>query len=342
MWHRWWVAYARQRNAALVQDIARWSLHAQAVSNSLGQLKLAVMSRILDTARAYLCPMDGLASAPLPQSTPTIAIIDEAGTVPEFKIPHLVKLGVEAIVAIGDQNQLQPFTHIANSTPNGFFQRIVRVIGAPMLQVQYRMHPDISDLVSRQFYKGKLETAPHVAVLRKSIPDAGLRWFNYDQSDAESPDRSKKFNAVEVELITVFMQTKLDGLLAGTKSVAIITFYKSQFEKLMEAGQRAGYVRSDDEFKKLKKSKTPPANLTRFKHPNFRIVTVDAAQGSEADIVLLSCVRCNPKGELGFITNRNRLCVALSRARERLLIFGSRETLTRNPLWRAVWDVSLK
>ena len=84
------------------------------------------------------------------------------------------------------------------------------------------------------------------------------------------------------------------------------------------------------------KKKDPTTN--RFKHPNFRIITVDAAQGSEADVVVLSCVRCNPRGELGFIANRNRLCVALSRAKERLVIIGSRQTLTRNPLWRAVWQ----
>lgn len=97
---------------------------------------------------------------------------------------------------------------------------------------------------------------------------------------------------------------------------------------------------NNQEMQSLKK-KDPKATFSRFKHPNFRIVTVDAAQGSEADVVVLSCVRCNPKGQLGFITNRNRLCVALSRAKERLVIIGSQQTLTRNTMWRAVWQAAV-
>ena len=112
--------------------------------------------------------------------------------------------------------------------------------------------------------------------------------------------------------------------------MAIITFYKQQFLELMKVGEQAGVVKTREEVKHDK------TGSGRFKHTGFRIVTVDSAQGSEADVVVLSCVRCNRRSILGFISDRNRQCVALSRARERLIIVGSQRTLERDPTWSAV------
>jgi len=330
LWRRWWELYAKERNRALRNDCDNWFNHTQTLRVQTKAATKAAAERILDTARAHLSTMDGLASACIPKAN-MVAIIDEAGTVPEFKIPHLLSVGVCAIVAIGDQKQLQPFTHNQDTNPDGYFQRVTRAIKAPMLTVQYRMHPAICGLVSSQFYDSKLQTATTITALRTSDPDNGLHWLDYPDTHAESRDKEKKCNMAEVRVIEIFMQLDLPSLLSQGKTVAIITFYKHQFAQLMEAGKRAGYVRAEDETRKA------GPTLSRFKHPNFRIVTVDAAQGSEADVVVLSCVRCNPAGNLGFITHRNRLCVALSRARERLLIVGSRQTLTRHSLWRAVW-----
>jgi hypothetical protein len=148
--------------------------------------------------------------------------------------------------------------------------------------------------------------------------------------NAESPGKLKKCNAVEVDMIGAFMRAELPGLLKRGKSVAVITFYKQQFLELMKMGEALRIVRTFEETKKA------PAGAGRFKDPNFRIVTVDAAQGSEADVVVLSCVRCNRQHNLGFITDKNRLCVALSRAREMLIVVGSKKTLELSPVWRAV------
>ena len=315
LWRRWWELHAGRRHEELRNDCDRWFDRAQRIRADIHSLRSVASVRLLASARAFLSTVDGLASASIPRDK-TVVIIDEAGTVPEFKIPHLVCFGADSIVAIGDQNQLQPFSH---SGAEGYFQRVVRAIEAPMLSIQYRMHPTICKLVSDQFYGGRLETAPQV--LR---PSGGIDWLDYAEAHAESRDRDKKCNQAEVHLLATFMRVELASILAQGKTVAILTFYKHQFAQLMDVGRQAGLMEEDG----------------RFKHPNFRIVTVDAAQGSEADVVLLSCVRCNPKGELGFITNRNRLCVALSRAKERLVIVGSRQTLTRNPLWRAVWQAA--
>jgi superfamily I DNA and/or RNA helicase len=340
LWLRWWQIYVETRYAAIRNDCDRWFNHTQGLRKALGEAKTEAEVRILTAARAHLSTMDGLASTSIP-GDPKVAIIDEAGTVPEFKIPHLLSVGVRAIVAIGDQKQLQPFSHDQDASIDGYFQRAVRAIKmVPMLTIQYRMHPDVCDLVSKQFYDRKLQTAPPIAALRTADSANGLRWLDYPDAHAESRARDKKCNPVEVKLIERFMEEELPSLLAGGKTVAIITFYKHQLAQLMDAGRRAGCVRTEEEVRRRKATKKEAINLkpSPFKHSNFRILTVDAAQGSEADVVVLSCVRCNPSGDIGFLKNNNRLCVALSRARERLWIVGSRQTLVRHPLWRTVWE----
>ena len=329
LWRRWWEA----RHAPLVRDLAAWGRKADACAREVLAQRTAAKDRLLLGARAVLSTLDGLAAADLDRRDRTIAIVDEAGTVPEYKLPLLVSLGAQALVAIGDQKQLQPFTLDTQDVQQGFFHRAVGALGdrVPMLRVQYRMHPDLCDFVSRHFYAGGLTTDPRVAQLRRASR-GGIEFRDYAATDAESSDAKKRCNATEVALVARFLADALPDLLAAGKTVAVITFYKHQFVRLMEAGEALGLVRTQSEMAEL--AKKGPAE--RFKDPRFRIVTVDAAQGSEADVVVLSCVRCNPKRELGFLTNRNRMCVALSRARERLVVVGSRRTLAADPVWKAL------
>ncbi len=191
------------------------------------------------------------------------------------------------------------------------------------------MHPAISDLVSNLFYSGQLTTAPTILDRRMAVPRGGIEWRDYPDSQAESPDPKKKWNPVEVDMIGMFMCNELPRLLENGKSVAIITFYKYHFTKIMDMGENMGVVHTKTQAKAK-----PGAG--RFKDANFRVVTVDAAQGSEADVIVLSCVRCNRQRSLGFITDKNRLCVALSRAKEQLIIIGSRKTLSSDSAWRTV------
>ena len=382
-WMCLWRAWVRRHHEvylALNKDADRLNQMLSNLFTELANAKMAAEAVLKETSRASLSTMDGLASAQIgaPRS---VVIIDEAGTVPEYKLPLLLTMRVEAIVAIGDQNQLQPFSQArqnqlqpfsqarqnqlqpfsqarqnqlqpfsqarqnqlqpfsqastltpADKPMDGFFQRAVKSLGGgvPMLTEQYRMHPAICELVSDQFYRNRLVTDETVAALRLSVP-GGIEWRDYPDLQAESPDKTKKWNPVEVDMLAAFMCDELPALLREGKSVAVITFYKQQFLKLMQVGQDAQTVKSREEMKGGK-----PGD-TRFVHHNFRIVTVDAAQGSEADVVVLSCVRCNRHQSLGFITDKNRLCVALSRARERLIVVGSKATLCAVDLvWRAV------
>jgi len=156
----------------------------------------------------------------------------------------------------------------------------------------------------------------------------GIRFIGYDESDAECDDKMRRFNQTEVDLVESWLRENADALLGQGKTISVITFYKEQFRKLMDVGDLLGLVKVE---------KKDGRENRRFAHDGFRIVTVDAAQGSEADIVVLSCVRCNRRGDIGFVKDRNRMCVALSRAKEQLIIVGSAKTLSRDPVWRSLY-----
>jgi hypothetical protein len=323
-WHRWWLHFVRLRHAGLLADIAaREADLEQARCERTVQFEREGVA-ITEGARAFLCTMDSLSQVRIPKNKRSIAVIDEAGTVPEYKLPLLVAHGVQAIVSIGDQNQLTPFTHSGHQGGlQGFFQRATEVLKpVPMLIEQYRMHPAICEFVSGSFYQGALTTSSHTTEARGC---GGIWWVDYE-AHSEARTRTKGlFNQLELDMMRQHMRANIHGLLRRGKSVMIITFYREQFQRLMRVGEEEGLVSAD---------------TARFAHPLFRIATVDSAQGSEADIVILSCVRSNGRGTIGFLSNRNRQCVAFSRAREWLCVFGHSGTLRSNAVWSGLYDRS--
>lgn len=338
-WRRWWVLYSRI--PLLMVDLEHWSARYEAEEHALAEVRLAASQALASEAVVVLCTVDALYRVNKlhhhDDSTPRrrILIIDEAGTVPEYKIPLAVSLGVEAVIAVGDQNQLPPFTHTGMA--NGFFHRLARTVPPSMLEEQFRMHPDISRFVSSSFYQDRLFTNPAIASTRCSVPSpSGVHWMDYADSHAETSKGGALCNQVELGMLRRFMteyhlESQLDNN-NNQKTVMIITFYREQFHLLMLLGEKLGLVGT-----RLCGTKTERF----FVYPNFRISTVDAAQGSESDVVVLSCVRSNPRHDIGFLAHPNRTCVALSRARERLIVVGHSKTLTaKSAMWRALYETS--
>ena len=325
-WRRWWRAFIAERSG-LVDAGRVWEQKVLAEQMNVAQAKSHARTGIMQRSKAVLCTID-TASSLLHEdntlATPvTVAILDEAGTIPEYKMPLLANLGVSAIIAIGDQKQLEPFSHVDDhrKTPSGYFHRLAWVLPKmPMLMVQYRMHPQLCRLVSGAFYNGKLVTDTGIAAKRTKTAGAdGVFWVDYADKAAETAGvkrNTSKWNPTEVGIIETFMaRAGVTDLLDAGKTVMVISFYKEQTKAIQRMAEGYGW---------------DPKNQ------DFRIVTVDAAQGSEADVVILSCVRSNSRGDIGFVENRNRMCVAISRAKEKLVIVGDARTFGRRPPWRHV------
>ena len=256
-------------------------------------------------------------------------IVDEAGTVPEWKMPGLTACagegsGPELMILVGDQNQLPPFSSSSRESPKSVLERMVHVLpekSVEMLKIQYRMPSEICDLLSRHFYDGRLETAP----CKGNTQISPIKWFNHNHH--ESHEGTSKYNEREIDMIVATLTTskcatskKLaqETLKLKKETVIVITFYSEQTRRLQK--------------------------LLNTDRPDVRIMTVDSAQGSESDYVLMSCVRCNKRGQVGHVADHRRVNVAMSRARKQLIVFGSAKTLlgrgestTEVDIWRETY-----
>lgn len=179
------------------------------------------------------------------------------------------------------------------------------------LDYQYRMHPDISKVVSDNFYEGDLKNGPNVVSKKHGIlklPQA-LHWVDTGSNGIEYIEKMDGFSAYnegEIELTVDFLHW-LDNELTETKSVGIIAPYKAHMLRLEQrlASEQFSWI-------------------------DFEVNTIDAFQGRERQIMIINFVRNNDAGKVGFIQEDSRLNVALSRAQELMILIGSIPHMKKN------------
>lgn len=307
--------------------------HRGAVGELLQEAKLEEQGRILEMSCAVLCTVDvtgQLLDGLYERCTTrlTTALLDEAGTVPEPKMTLIAKLGVGQIICIGDQKQLRPFTNIdeckTGLRPISFFHRLDKCLPGqvPMLRTQYRMDPKICKLVSDVFYDKQLTTDQGTAMAR-AMANMGrgpvVSWHNHKSKESKADKGFSTCNMHEASwVVAVLMYLDRKGF---DKEVLVITFYKEQMRQIL-AEYQCQY--------KVEFGSAPDVNSNNNKR---RILTVDACQGSEADIVICSTVRSNSGKRIGFLADKPRINVAVSRAREMLLFVGNKKTVGSDPTW---------
>jgi hypothetical protein len=259
------------------------------------------------------------------------AIIDEAdrATAPELLVP-LVRS--RRAIIVGDERQLPP---MLEDLPNADLARLGTTKGqlteslfatlvaqgkdenlpaVQMLTIQHRMHPAIGQLVSSVFYGGKLTHAGETAERDHGLPwlSRPVAWLSTAQlsKHGETPQGPSFYNRAEIGAISALLhrmeRTYLE--LGVQREVAVITPYNAQIVELIA-------------------ELTPDSPYWRA--ISLEVSTIDGFQGRDRDIVLYSTVRSNIAGRLGFLRDRRRLNVALSRAREALIIIGDVGTLER-------------
>ena len=199
----------------------------------------------------------------------------------------------------------------------GFFNRVIRIFKEiPMFTEQYRMHLDISNLVSYISYNCKLETSEKMLNERRA--KNAIVWCDIG-STIEQKIGTSHSNVNEATAIVNLIQ--LIRINDPNKKIMIITFYKSQIKTITDL--------INDVSKKIIN-----------KNVDITVETVDSSQGSEQDCVIISPVRCNLDRTIGFVKNKNRVMVALSRAKEQVFIVGNIYTLCEDPLWRTIYIAS--
>ncbi|CAD6342768.1 unnamed protein product [Miscanthus lutarioriparius] len=250
-----------------------------------------------------------------------ILIIDEAAYLKECEsmVPLSID-GIKHLVLIGDDKQLQSvvMSQIAKEAKYGrsLFERLCEIgYHKHLLNVQYRMHPYISKFPNTTFYDGRIIDATKNTAAKIFVGNifGNYSFINIEDGIEEQIGQSVQ-NMVEAAVATTIV-SKLSKACSNQNkkaSVGVISLYAAQVNALKE---NIGTIQTDELL-------------------SVEVKTVDSFQGDEKDIIILSTVRNNKVGNIGFLDSGGRANVALTRARDCLWILGNEKTLIKsNSVW---------
>lgn len=289
------------------------------------QLTRAAEREILGAADVICCTCVGAGDPRLSKMKFRTVLIDEStqSAEPECMIPLV--LGCKQVVLVGDHQQLGPVIMNKKAATAGLnqslFERLVILGCSPIrLQVQYRMHPCLSEFPSNMFYEGSLQNG--VTMQDRVRRDVDFPWpvadnpmmfwsnIGAEEISASGTSYLNRTEATNVEkIVTRFFKAGVQP-----SAIGIITPYEGQRSYVVSSMQATG----------------------SFKKENYKeveVASVDAFQGREKDFIILSCVRSNDHQGIGFLSDPRRLNVALTRAKYGLVILGNPKVLSKHPLW---------
>jgi regulator of nonsense transcripts 1 len=252
-------------------------------------------------------------------------VLDEATQAVEAEALIPIVHGARQLILIGDHRQLGPVVLDKKAAKAGLtqslFERLINLGQRPIrLQVQYRMHPCLSEFPSNAFYEGSLQNG--VTVGDRARPALDFPW--------PSPETPMMFLAGSaIEEISTSGTSYLNRMEA------------SQCEKIVSKLLRAGILPSqigvitpyDGQRAFIQQHMQMTGALRKDLYVEVEVASVDAFQGREKDYIILSCVRSNDHQGIGFLSDARRLNVALTRAKYGMVILGNPRVLGRHPLW---------
>ena len=313
------------------------------------ELEIRINSDLFGEARVIASTLVGSSNRLLDGQKFGTLFIDEAAQALEAAC-WIPMRRVSRVILAGDHCQLPPTVKSIAALKAGLgktlMERIVEMHpeAVTLLKIQYRMNDDIMRFSSNYFYEGKVESAPEVkyrSILDLDIP---IEWIspnhldNLDHLDRldnldnlEKPDYHEQFvgesfgriNKAEAELTLNTLQHYFERIgkqriLDERIDVGIISPYRAQVQHLRRLLMKREFFKP---FRRL-----------------ISVNTVDGFQGQERDVIIISMVRANDDGQIGFLRDLRRMNVAITRARMKLIILGDKNTLTRHPFYRQLWQ----
>ena len=332
------------------------------------EIEIRINSELFGEARVIACTLVGSAHRLLEGMKFGTLFIDEAAQALEAACWIPMKRASRVILA-GDHCQLPPTVKSIAALRAGLGKTLMERIAenkpevVTLLKIQYRMNDEIMRFSSDWFYGGKMESAPQIKYRSVLDYDHPITWIDTSNeenqitieggdapedsasaSSSESTSSSEsaanqnsdlnfkeqfvgesfgRINKAEAELTLLtlaeyFTKIGKQRVLSESIDVGIISPYRAQVQYL----------------KKLIKK-------YEFFKPYRRLIsvnTVDGFQGQERDVILISLVRSNDEGQIGFLKDLRRMNVAMTRARMKLIILGNKDTMTKHPFYKKLWE----
>ena len=322
---------ARGIPTRIIRSMAKWielNDEIQRILEEARRIESEIIEEIVERSEVILSTNSSSALDFIRDVEFDVAVIDEStqATIPSVLIP-IAK--AKRFILAGDHKQLPPtiLSEEAKELSETLFEKLIEMYpqNSKMLEVQYRMNEKLMEFPSKEFYDGRLKADDSVrgitlADLNVKKPSFGKPW-----DDILNPKEPLVF--VDTSRCRNRWERQRRGSLSRENPLEA-RIVKEIVEKLIEMGVKEdwiGVITPYDDQVDLIRSLLGDA---------IEVNTVDGYQGREKEVVVLSFVRSNKKGELGFLTDLRRLNVALTRAKRKLIAIGDSETLAINDTYR--------
>lgn len=308
-----------------------WHQKMDRLKSRATELELRIRSSLFGEARVIASTLTGAANRVLEGEKYSTLFIDEAAQALEAACWIAIRKAGRVILA-GDHCQLPPTVKSIMALKGGLGKTLMERIvenkpeTVTLLKMQYRMNEQIMKFSSEWFYHGMVESAPTVSHRSILDYDTPMMWIDTAECDGKEEFVGENFgriNRAEAELTLQTLQQYLEKIgkqriLEESIDVGIISPYRAQVQLLRKELRKREFFRP-------------------YRHL-LTVNTVDGFQGQERDIILISLVRSNDGGDIGFLRDLRRMNVAITRARMKLIILGSSETMTSHPFYKKLYE----
>ena len=336
--HLWAIRKAIRELRSRRKNVGSSAYHQklESLKSRATELEIRINNDLFGEARVIASTLVGAANRLLDGQKFGTLFIDEAAQALEAAC-WIPLRRVSRVVLAGDHCQLPPTVKSIAALKAGLgktlMERIVEMHPetVTLLKIQYRMNDDIMRFSSNYFYDGQVESAPEVKYRSILDMDVPMTWIDTSQFDLPLTSFKEEFvgesfgriNKAEAELTLLTLQNYFEKigkqrLLDERIDVGIISPYRAQVQYLRRLLMKREYFKP---FRRL-----------------ISVNTVDGFQGQERDIIVISLVRSNDEGQIGFLRDLRRMNVAITRARMKLIILGNAPTMTRHPFYRQLWQ----
>lgn len=326
------------------------------------EIELRINAELFGEARVIACTLVGSAHHLLEGMKFGTLFIDEAAQALEAACWIPMKRASRVILA-GDHCQLPPTVKSIAALRAGLGKTLMERIAenkpevVTLLKIQYRMNDEIMRFSSDWFYGGKVESAPQIKYRSVLDYDHPITWIDTSNEEnqitiegedapEDSASTSSSVSAAnqnsDLNFKEQFVGESFGRINKAEAELTLLTlaeyFTKIGKQRVLEeridVGVISPYRAQVQYLKKLIKK-------YEFFKPYRRLIsvnTVDGFQGQERDVILISLVRSNDEGQIGFLKDLRRMNVAMTRARMKLIILGNKDTMTKHPFYKKLWE----
>ena len=331
------------------------------------EIELRINAELFGEARVIACTLVGSAHHLLEGMKFGTLFIDEAAQALEAACWIPMKRASRVILA-GDHCQLPPTVKSIAALRAGLGKTLMERIAenkpevVTLLKIQYRMNDEIMRFSSDWFYGGKVESAPQIKYRSVLDYDHPITWIDTGEESEERRVKSEEFNSSSDDASEGSEEQENSSLFTHHSSLYKEQFVGESFGRINKAEAELTLLTLAEYFTKIGKQRVLSESIDvgiispyraqvqylkklikkyEFFKPYRRLIsvnTVDGFQGQERDVILISLVRSNDEGQIGFLKDLRRMNVAMTRARMKLIILGNKDTMTKHPFYKKLWE----